>query len=133
MTSISREIRPPNRLCCELSCRYQLVPDPVSGVVLDATVTEQTGSVRYEVFAGYQLWKRHFDQVHQTRLDRNTDVTESFPQDNKQMDCALIWASTYPTNLNRTVILQKKNIRFISFLISAIEKGSTVLALDAGI
>ena len=57
----------------------------MSGAVLDATVKEQTGSVRYEVFVGYQLWKRHFDQVHQTRLDRNTDVTKSFPQDNKQM------------------------------------------------
>ena len=28
--------------------------------------------------------------------------------------CASVWASTYPTNLNRLVLLQKKNIRIIS-------------------
>ena len=28
--------------------------------------------------------------------------------------CVLVWASTYPTNVNRIVILQKKIVRFIS-------------------
>ena len=30
------------------------------------------------------------------------------------ISCLSVWASTYPTNLNRIVILQKKVIRFIS-------------------